>query len=118
MLKTIILGTGELTSGFYSLPILESEATRFIFASAFLGFGGMCVLMQTASVTNDLGLGLYLPGKLVQSAISFFLSFGISTLLYKEVRISVIIVSVFILLFLCSVVFLRKNSRFIANNDV
>jgi hypothetical protein len=52
------------------LDTFPSESTRFILSSLFLAFGGFCVMLQTASVTKDLGLGLYIPGKIIQTAIS------------------------------------------------
>ena len=39
-----------------------------------LSFGGVCVLLQTASVTEGLPLGGYVKGKLLQTVFSFLLS--------------------------------------------
>ena len=69
-LITFIAGILELSNGCILLAQIHSEAVRFILCSGFLSFGGICVLMQTASVTDSLGLGLYIPGKIIQTAIS------------------------------------------------
>lgn len=71
----------EISGGCLALTQVESEAKRFILCAAFLAFGGICVLLQTASVTESLGLGLYIPGKIMQMAISVLLS----TLLAKHI---------------------------------
>jgi hypothetical protein len=39
-----------------------------------LAFGGVCVLLQTASVTEGLSLGCYIKGKLIQTLFSLWLS--------------------------------------------
>lgn len=72
--QVLLSGLLELTNGCCSLNLIDSEELRFIVASVMLSFGGICVLMQTASVTGSLGLGMYLPGKLLQTAISLLLT--------------------------------------------
>ena len=118
MLKIIILGSAELTNGFYVLLSLENESLRFILASVFLGFGGFCVMMQTASVTEGLGLGLYFPGKLAQSSISYFLALFISPCLFRNAYISMPLTLIFGCILISALAFLRKNSRFIYINAV
>jgi len=49
-------------------------------ASAILSFGGVCVYMQTLSVTEGLGIGWYFPGKVLQTVFSLMLS-GIAQLM-------------------------------------
>lgn len=73
-IQVILLGLLELTNGCLALSDIGSEALRFVAASALLSFGGLCVMMQTGSVTGSLGLGMYLKGKLMQTAISIILS--------------------------------------------
>ena len=67
-------GILELSGGCLALNEITSYSLCFILSSAFLSFGGVCVLMQTISVTSELGLGLYLPGKLIQTAFSILFS--------------------------------------------
>lgn len=70
----ILQGILELSNGCIALQSLNNEPLRFILSSGFLAFGGVCILLQTTSVTKELGIGLYIPGKLIQTAISFLLS--------------------------------------------
>ena len=67
----ILSGLLELSNGCILLSGVSNEALRFILCAIFLSFGGICVLLQTASVTEPLGLGLYIPGKIIQTAVSF-----------------------------------------------
>ncbi len=64
----------ELTIGCLSLVLMESEGLRFILCAGFLAFGGLCITMQTMSVTAPVGMGMYLPGKLLQMLISILLA--------------------------------------------
>lgn len=79
-----ISGMLELTNGLYLLKTVEKECIRFLLCALFLGFGGLCVGMQTVSVTGELGTGWYFPGKLMQSVISVALAGMASTLLFPE----------------------------------
>lgn len=108
----------ELTNGFYALLNQPDMYIRFILASCFLGFGGICVMLQTASVTSDVGLGYYFPGKVAQCAISYFLSLIIGKLLFKSNAVPLSNSALFLLLLIISVIFLRKNSSFMENNAV
>lgn len=81
-LRLILSGILELTNGCYMLYCLSSESARFVLASTFLGFGGLCVLLQTLHVTASLGTGFYIPGKLLQALVSFFLSLAIQPALF------------------------------------
>lgn len=73
--QIILIGLLELTNGCCQLSAIASEEVRFIVCAGILNFGGLCVTMQTCSATGRLGLGYYLPGKLLQSALSVFLAF-------------------------------------------
>lgn len=72
--QIMIHGFLELTIGCLSLMEVECEGLRFILCAAFLAFGGLCILMQTLSVTSPLGMGKYLSGKLLQMLISIILA--------------------------------------------
>lgn len=72
--QTVAAGLLELTNGCLRLRNVKNEGLRFILASGFLACGGLCVTMQTVSVTGSLGLGRYLPGKLVQTLVSILLA--------------------------------------------
>ena len=69
-----IAGILELANGCNSLYSIPFEPKRFILSTVFLGLGGLCVAMQTVSVTKELGIGMYFPGKVLQSIISFLIA--------------------------------------------
>ncbi len=73
LLRLAFTGILELTNGCLWLANLENTGLRLLLCGVFLAFGGLCVLLQTVSVTGNLGLGLYLPGKLLQTLMSGFL---------------------------------------------
>lgn len=88
ILFVIVSGIFELSNGCLLLEQISSEAIRFILFSSFLSFGGICVIMQTVSVTEHLGLGLYIPGKMLQTAISTTMATIISYVLFPDAQIS------------------------------
>lgn len=69
-----VTGILELTNGCSALYSMPVEAVRFILCSVFLSLGGLCVAMQTVSVTKELGTGMYFPGKILQCIFSFLLA--------------------------------------------
>lgn len=73
-LQIAISGILELSNGCISLYTLSGNGLRFILSSGFLSFGGLCVAMQTASVTKSIGKSIYFPGKILQTAISLLLA--------------------------------------------
>lgn len=68
------LGILELANGCCELEYIQNIGLRFLICSGILGLGGLCVALQTASVTSSLGLGWYIPGKILQALISILLS--------------------------------------------
>lgn len=80
--RVAVYGLLELTNGCCSLDAVASEGLRFILGSAMLAFGGSCVALQTASVTGELGMGRYLPGKGLQTFLSTFLSAAVQILFF------------------------------------
>lgn len=83
-IQVMLSGAVELTNGCVMLQQVETESMRFIIASGMLAFGGICVLMQTISVTGSLGIGFYFPGKLLQTLLSITLSFFVQLLLFHN----------------------------------
>lgn len=75
-LQILITGILELSNGCWSLSQIPKEGLRFVICCGMLSFGGFCVMMQTASVTGKLGLGMYLPGKLLQTSLSVIIGFA------------------------------------------
>lgn len=72
--QTLLIGLTELANGCYELANIDIDGLRFVIASGILSLGGLCVAMQTLSVTGNLGTGLYFPGKAIQSLVSLILS--------------------------------------------
>jgi hypothetical protein len=81
-IQCLISGLLELTNGCCRLVCIPSDSVRFILCSILLSSGGLGVFMQTMSVTQDLGTGSYLPGKLIQIIIAAMLSLIISSVLF------------------------------------
>lgn len=88
-LQAIFAGLLELSNGCSTLRSISSEALRFVFSSCMLAFGGICVGMQTISVTKGIGTGMYFPGKLLQCLVSFLLAGGAQYLVYPDTRLDI-----------------------------
>lgn len=107
-----IYGVLELTNGCCAADLISSPGTRFILCSAMLAFGGICVAMQTASVTCELGIGKYLQGKIVQTLISILLSMIVQAVTFAPADRADISYPVFaVLLFSLSAVLLLQWKR-------
>ena len=72
--QTLFIGLTELANGCIYLETIEQGGLRFVIASGILSIGGLCVAMQTRSVSGKLGTGLYFPGKLIQCLTSLVLA--------------------------------------------
>lgn len=64
--QVLITGLLELANGCLSLSAIPEESLRFLLCTVFLSFGGVCVHMQTLSVTEGLYMKPYFTGKLLQ----------------------------------------------------
>lgn len=121
--QIVIAGVLELSNGYIALSSIKNECLRFILASIFLSFGGICVLLQTASVTGQAGLdlGLYFPGKLIQCAISAAISLCVSCHLYCDSNMPIPFLLVAIVMLGAGYIILakiRKNSSSIPKPSV
>ena len=90
LVQVLLSGTLELTNGCFELPEIKNVDHRFILCSCMLSFGGICVLLQTSSVTKGLSLRSYVKGKLLQMLFSFILSWGFVTEYGLVILISVV----------------------------
>ena len=81
-LQTMFTGLLELSNGCITLSKVADERIRLILCSGLLASGGLCVGMQTLSVTKGLGAGLYFPGKALQTLFSILLILPCSYMLY------------------------------------
>ena len=75
-----IMGSLELTNGFLAAKNIPEPGIRFVLCAAFLSLGGLCVAMQTRSVSDS--MGMYFPGKLLQTCISITLAFPVQQFLF------------------------------------
>lgn len=107
-----LIGLLELANGCCELTGISQESTRFIICSALLAFGGLCVCMQTVSATDGLGLGLYLPGKLLQTGISVLLAATVSPILYERSAISPVLILPIILVTAIIYLVVKKSVAF------
>ncbi len=70
-LRVLLIGVTELANGCSVLQSITFEPLRFVLCCCIMSFGGLCVFMQTLSATILCGIGMYLPGKLIQCLLSF-----------------------------------------------
>ncbi len=73
-LAVLVTGLLELTNGCCQLMEITHEKLRFLICSCMLALGGICVFLQTASVTKGLSLHYYVLGKGLQTVFSLLLS--------------------------------------------
>lgn len=106
-MQVLLSGILELSNGCLLLAKIENQGLSFIIASVILALGGLCVAMQTRSVTPGLSLRNYLPGKLLQAGFSFLFCLPFQCLFPADQRyqvshaaISMVILSILFLLYL------------------
>ena len=115
--NVILAGILELTNGCIQLNLIENQAMRFLVCNCFIASGGLCVLMQTASVSNHIGLYYYFPGKIIQTALSTILSICAQWFLFeKHLSVSrslmcTMILTIFVI-FVGSIISSENYSRF------
>lgn len=94
--KIGVIGLLELANGCLSISQITNPSLQLLISSGILGFGGLCVFMQTASVTEDLGLRLYFPGKVLQAAFSMLIAW---ILIPSDAIIPAVLVPIILLCF-------------------
>lgn len=77
IVQLLVCGLLELTNGCLLLSSITDPRLRFLLAVVMLNFGGICVLVQTASVARELDLRGYLVGKLLQTGFALLLALAI-----------------------------------------
>lgn len=75
--QILLIGILELSNGCWALGEIGQISLRFLICSGILAFGGICVSLQTRSVTANLSLKGYFLGKLLQTGFSLCLAYGI-----------------------------------------
>lgn len=74
VIQILLMGLLELSNGCCSLNQIENVGLRFLVSAVILSFGGLCVTMQTVSVTGSLSTRKYILGKLLQTLFSIVLA--------------------------------------------
>ena len=92
---------------------IADEGLRFILCSCMLGFGGICVCMQTFSVTAGLNCNNYIIGKAFQTLVSCILSSATAVLLFNS-RCSTILPILLFSLITISLFVLIKTKKVVA----
>lgn len=72
--QVVATGLLELTNGCCALCAVSDVSARFCICAGMLALGGLCVAMQTRSVTDGLSLRQYFLGKLLQTVFSVALA--------------------------------------------
>ena len=72
--QVAVTGILELSNGCCELLSVPDVSARFCICSGLLAFGGLCVTMQTVSVTAGLSMKPYFLGKLLQTLFSLALA--------------------------------------------
>ena len=119
--QCLLSGILELTNGCCQLATVPEESARFLLCCCILAVGGLCVLLQTVSVTGSLGLGLYIPGKLLQTATSLLLAFIAQSFLYPGdpcVSIFFPVISMFSIVAILFFIRIKKSSSIIKKSVV
>lgn len=77
IMRVSLIGMLEISNGCCELARISNTSFRFVLCSGMLAAGGLCVTMQTASVTKEMSLRWYGVGKAIQLITSVLLSLGI-----------------------------------------
>lgn len=110
--NVFLSGLVELTNGCVQLRNIPNEFKRFAFAAVLLSFGGICVTMQTATAAQTLGMDGYLPGKILQSCVSYILSLALKPLISPEpIQTSLVILGVLALIIVSLCVFYFRYNQ-------
>lgn len=119
-LQACIIAFLELSNGCHVLHSMTCQGLRFVLSAGILAFGGLCVYMQTRSVTNELGCGIYFPGKVLQTCISILLAVVSQQFLFskaEQLTISVPLCVVLILVVLFTILLLHRKKKVVAFSD-
>lgn len=112
-MQVVIAGILELSNGCIRLSDLSCEGLRFMIASGLLSFGGICVTLQTFSVTEGISRKLYFPGKILQCCISILLSCLLQYIFPPESRcywVPAALISAVVAVFIAIILQYSKNN--------
>lgn len=113
----IITGMLELANGCVQLNQINNDGLRYTVSCGILSLGGMCVFMQTISVTKGLDMKMYFPGKLVQTLLSVIFASITQIFLFphsQRIPCSYIFLSISAVLLIFILCFCLKNKKSVA----
>lgn len=90
--RVIASGIMELSNGCLMLEDIKTVSIRFIVCSCLLSFGGLCVTMQTISVSKNISLRYYLLIRMLHCTLTAVFS---SIYIYSHWMILVILIVLF-----------------------
>lgn len=97
--QILLSGLLELSNGCVALHSLQAEGSRFVLCACMLAIGGLCVGMQTVSVTAAVGTGMYFPGKILQCLISVLIANTVQHFLFRPSECLALPVGIYICIF-------------------
>ncbi len=114
--QVLFSGLLELSNGCVRLSEIPSEGLRFVLTGALLSAGGLCVTMQTVSVSQNVFSTTYFLGKGMQTVFSAFLCFLFQPLLFAESERTHATIWVVILVCIAAIlpVFCRRGKKDVA----
>ena len=77
-------GMLEISNGCISLMQIEKTGLRFVLCAIFLNFGGLCVALQTQSVSTGISHRKYLPGKCIQAMCGLILAYIVQAFAFSK----------------------------------
>lgn len=110
----LISGILELANGCVTLQEVSNTGMRFVLCSVLLGFGGLCVALQTGSMASSVNQRKYLPGKCAQAGISFIIAYIVQHFVFEkeqQVHIPWYLLSIGTILFSVIVYLWRKTGK-------
>lgn len=115
-MQVLISGLLELSNGCVKLAEISNEGVRFLIASILLSCGGICVTMQTISVSQSVFSGKYFLGKGIQVLLSALLALLVQPILFVPTeRVCLPIWITFLLCFVVALlVFLINRKKDVA----
>lgn len=111
----VLAGLLELTNGCVELCKHSDSVFCFISLSLLLSFGGLCVGLQTISVSKNLSCKYYFMGKLLQTLVSFPLSCIAAGILFPGNHVFITIGSIILAAMSLILVIRQKYKNYTGN---
>lgn len=110
VVQILIKGFLELTNGCIDTRNINIESIRFILITTLITSGGLCVTLQTLSLTGAVRPHMYFPGKIIQTVLSFGFAYMIHFLLFEEkVYLTPVFLAIITVLSTTSVILIKKH---------